>query len=85
MVRPGTPRAGPSARSPVGSPSTGLALLAPRSTAPVAGTVVRRAAASLACMSTPSGTSVSSTSRADIGVIGGSGFYEFLDDAERVG
>ena len=35
-------------------------------------------------MSTPSGTSVSSTSRADIGVIGGSGFYEFLDDAERV-
>ena len=33
------------------------------------------AAASLACMSTPSGTSVSSTSRADIGVIGGSGFY----------
>ena len=35
-------------------------------------------------MSTPSGTSVSSSSRADIGVIGGSGFYQFLDDAERV-
>ena len=35
-------------------------------------------------MSTPRGTSVLSTSRADIGVIGGSGFYEFLEDAERV-
>jgi 5'-methylthioadenosine phosphorylase len=35
-------------------------------------------------MTTPSGTSVSSTARADIGVIGGSGFYSFLDDAERV-
>ena len=35
-------------------------------------------------MSTPSGTSVSSSSRADIGVIGGSGFYQFLEDAERV-
>ena len=51
----------------------GAGLPAPRSTAPVAGAAVRRAAASLACMSTPSGTSVSSTSRADIGVIGGSG------------
>lgn len=34
---------------------------------------------------TPSaGTSVSSLARADIGVIGGSGFYHFLADAERV-
>ena len=29
-------------------------------------------------------TTVSSAARADIGVIGGSGFYEFLTDAERV-
>ena len=71
-------------RSPVASPSTGPAAVAPRSTARGRRAADGRAAASLACMSTPSGTSVSSTSRADIGVIGGSGFYEFLDDAERV-
>ena len=60
--------------------STGPGL--PPSTARGAAPRPGPAAASLACMSIPSGTSVSSTSRAEIGVIGGSGFYQLLEDAE---
>ena len=84
MARPRLTGAGHRRRAGAGGRPQAPDRVAPPSTARGAAPRPGRAAASLACMSTPSGTSVSSTSRADIGVIGGSGFYEFLEDAERV-